>query len=102
MRLVKPYMSFPDALVDAAPAYLGHFINGEEIPDRSRTGDVFNPAVGEVRRKVGLASQSTVSDAVTAAAAAFPAWRQTPPQNVRKFCSVTNSCFRITQKISAS
>ena len=30
--------------------------------------------------KVGLASQSMVSDAVTAAAAAFPAWRQTPPQ----------------------
>jgi malonate-semialdehyde dehydrogenase (acetylating)/methylmalonate-semialdehyde dehydrogenase len=80
MQLEKPCMNSPNTLVGADPAYLGHYINGVEVPDRSRTQDVFNPASGEVTLKVGLASQSTVSDAVTAAAAAFPAWRQTPPQ----------------------
>ena len=73
-------MSSPDTPVDAAPAYLGHYVNGVEVSDRIRTKDVFNPASGEARLKVGLASQSMVSDAVTAAAAAFPAWRRTPPQ----------------------
>ena len=92
----------PDTFVGAEPAYLGHYINGEEVPDRSRTQDVFNPATGEVTLKVGLASQSIVSDAVNAAAAAFPAWRRPRRKNARKFCSATNSCFRITQKISAS
>ena len=77
-------MSSPDTFVGAAePAYLGHYINGEEVPDRSRTQDVFNPASGEVTLKVGLASQSIVSDAVNAAAAAFPAWRQTPQKRAQ-------------------
>ena len=95
-------MNSPDTLVGADPAYLGHYINGGEVPDRSRTQDVFNPASGEVTLKVGLASQSTVSDAVTAAAAALRPGGRPRRKNVRKFCSATSSCFRITQKISAS
>jgi len=48
-------MNSPDTLVGADPAYLGHYINGGEVPDRSRTQDVCNPASGEVTLKVGLA-----------------------------------------------
>ncbi len=57
-----------------------HLINGEitEGTD-NRLQDVFNPATGEVTRQVALASRATVEEAIAAAEAAFPAWRNTPP-----------------------
>ena len=58
---------------------LGHFINGQRIADESRMQDVFNPATGKVARRVALAGKSTVEEAIAAAEAAFPAWRNTPP-----------------------
>jgi malonate-semialdehyde dehydrogenase (acetylating)/methylmalonate-semialdehyde dehydrogenase len=45
----------------------------------ARAGDVFNPATGEVAKKVFFADAADVDAAVGAAAAAFPAWRATPP-----------------------
>jgi malonate-semialdehyde dehydrogenase (acetylating)/methylmalonate-semialdehyde dehydrogenase len=42
-----------------------------------RTGDVFDPATGEVARRVALASTEDVDQAVASAKAAFPAWRAT-------------------------
>ena len=59
---------------------VGHFINGVIVADTQRVQDVFNPATGKVVRQVALASKSTVEDAIAAAQAAFPAWRNTPPQ----------------------
>src|SRR6478672_809069 len=47
----------------------------------SETVSVFNPATAEVLSKVTLADATDVNAAVAAAAAAFPAWRRTPPQN---------------------
>jgi malonate-semialdehyde dehydrogenase (acetylating)/methylmalonate-semialdehyde dehydrogenase len=44
------------------------------------TFDVFNPATSEVLAKVPMADADDVNAAVAAAAAAFPAWRRTPPQ----------------------
>ncbi|QEY23482.1 CoA-acylating methylmalonate-semialdehyde dehydrogenase [Neisseria animalis] len=58
---------------------IGHFINGSIIEDTARTQTVFNPSTGEAARKVALASKTTVEEAVAAAQAAFPAWRNTPP-----------------------
>lgn len=58
---------------------IGHLINGEMINNDTRTQDVFNPATGEASRKVALASKQTVEQAITAAEAAYPAWRNTPP-----------------------
>ena len=58
---------------------LGHFINGASVADTARTQPVFNPATGQVARHVALASKATVEQAIAAAAAAFPAWRDTPP-----------------------
>jgi malonate-semialdehyde dehydrogenase (acetylating)/methylmalonate-semialdehyde dehydrogenase len=57
----------------------GHFINGAVVADTARTQPVFNPATGQVVRQVALASKATVEQAIAAAAAAFPAWRDTPP-----------------------
>jgi malonate-semialdehyde dehydrogenase (acetylating)/methylmalonate-semialdehyde dehydrogenase len=42
---------------------------------------VFNPATSEVLAKVPLAGKEDVDAAVAAAAAAYPAWRRTPPQS---------------------
>ena len=57
-----------------------HHVNGKTAESRSnRFGDVYNPATGEVQARVSLASKAEVDAAVAAAAAAFPAWSQTPP-----------------------
>lgn len=58
---------------------IGHLINGEMRDDAARTQDVFNPSTGEVSKQVALASVETVEEAIAAAQAAFPAWRDTPP-----------------------
>src|SRR5881296_4462101 len=43
--------------------------------------DVINPATGEALAKVPLGSAAEVAAAVEAAAAAFPDWRRTPPED---------------------
>jgi len=56
-----------------------HWINGshaEQAAD-SRFGEITNPATGKVSGRVAFASTATVGEAVAAAAAAFPAWRDT-------------------------
>ena len=58
---------------------VGHLINGElRADDSARTQDVFNPSTGEAQKKVALAIKATVEEAIAAAEAAFPAWRDTP------------------------
>ena len=59
---------------------LSHFINGKKVDGISgRFGDVYNPAIGEVVKLVPLASAAEVRTAIASAAAAFPAWAETPP-----------------------
>mgnify|MGYP001824937259 FL=1 len=58
---------------------VGHFVNGAERSDDNRPLPVTNPATGQVIRQVAMASAGTVAEAVDAAQAAFPAWRDTPP-----------------------
>ncbi|MDL0430261.1 CoA-acylating methylmalonate-semialdehyde dehydrogenase [Marinobacter sp. TBZ242] len=58
---------------------VGHLINGEINNEGERRQPVFNPSTGEVSREVLLASRNTVEQAITAAQAAFPEWRATPP-----------------------
>ncbi len=58
---------------------IGHLINGSVRNDAERTQDVFNPATGETTKQVALASKTTVEEAIAAAQAAYPAWRNTPP-----------------------
>ena len=58
---------------------IGHFINGAYVADTNRPAPVTNPATGEVTKHVAMAARQTVEAAITAAEAAFPAWRNTPP-----------------------
>ncbi|HEV3009177.1 MAG TPA: aldehyde dehydrogenase family protein, partial [Burkholderiales bacterium] len=55
------------------------WINGKAVAPAGRTGEVFNPATGQVTKKVVFSDSCIIDSAVDAAAAAFPAWRDTPP-----------------------
>ena len=57
---------------------IGHLINGDMVSNDVRTQAVFNPATGVAEKKVALASKQTVEQAISAAQAAFPEWRNTP------------------------
>ena len=60
---------------------IGHFIGGKLVKGTSgRSGDVFNPATGEVQAKVAFASRAEVRSAVEAAKKAFPEWASINPQ----------------------
>ncbi len=55
-----------------------HFINGAQVANSSqRTGNVFNPALGEVVRQVSLAETKDAQAAIQAASDAYPSWRDT-------------------------
>ncbi|WP_370278987.1 CoA-acylating methylmalonate-semialdehyde dehydrogenase [Pontibacterium sp.] len=58
---------------------VGHLINGTMVSEADRVQDVYNPATGSVSKQVALASKATVEEAIAAAQAAYPAWRNTPP-----------------------
>lgn len=55
-----------------------HFINGKQVANSSpRTGNVFNPAKGEITKHVALAETKDAKAAIQAAVDAYPAWRDT-------------------------
>ena len=57
---------------------IGHLINGQLNDDHTRTQPVYNPSTGEQSKQVAIASKATVEQAIAAAEAAFPEWRDTP------------------------
>ncbi len=71
-------MGAPEAFTRSTD--IGHFIGGKPVPASSgRSQAVYNPATVAVSCQVQLASAEDVNAAVAAAAAAFPAWADTPP-----------------------
>jgi malonate-semialdehyde dehydrogenase (acetylating) / methylmalonate-semialdehyde dehydrogenase len=60
-----------------ATALIGHLIGGKIVREDSRSQPVYDPATGQVTRRVSLASRATVEAAIAAAQAAFPEWRNT-------------------------
>ncbi len=63
-------------------AKVPQFINGRWIESNAREwADVLNPATGETLAKVPLAGAAEVTKAIDAAAAAYPEWRRTPPED---------------------
>jgi malonate-semialdehyde dehydrogenase (acetylating)/methylmalonate-semialdehyde dehydrogenase len=65
--------------MEARVTTVGHFIGGRSVVDHGRSQEVYDPASGAVARRVALAGRETVEQAIAAAQAAFPAWRDTPP-----------------------
>jgi malonate-semialdehyde dehydrogenase (acetylating)/methylmalonate-semialdehyde dehydrogenase len=61
-------------------AEIGHFIDNKRAAGKSgRSGDVTNPATGEVTAKVAFASEAEIDEAVQVAKKAQLAWAATPP-----------------------
>jgi malonate-semialdehyde dehydrogenase (acetylating)/methylmalonate-semialdehyde dehydrogenase len=76
MAFARKVMNKPaDLKLDIVPFWIG----GKPVSSASRFGDVFNPASGQVTRRVCFADEKAIDAAVKAATAAFPAWRDTPP-----------------------
>lgn len=64
---------------------LRNYINGEfQDAADGRTIEVVNPATGEAYATSPLSGQADVDAAMEAAAAAFPAWRDTTPAERQK------------------
>ena len=56
-----------------------HHVGGAAATAKpERSGDVFDPATGQVARQVAFATEAEVDSTVAAAREAFPAWRDTP------------------------
>ena len=56
------------------------WINGRTVaPVVPRMGDVYNPAIGQVAKRVPYVGAEIVNAAVKAASTALPAWRDSPP-----------------------
>jgi malonate-semialdehyde dehydrogenase (acetylating) / methylmalonate-semialdehyde dehydrogenase len=63
-------------------AKVPHFIDGQWVESHAREwSEIVNPATGESLGKVPLSDAGEVTKAIDAAAAAFPAWRRTPPED---------------------
>ena len=61
--------------LQTVPAWIG----GKAVASAPRYGDVYNPALGQVVKRVAFCDEKAIDAAVQAAAAALPAWRDTPP-----------------------
>jgi malonate-semialdehyde dehydrogenase (acetylating)/methylmalonate-semialdehyde dehydrogenase len=57
---------------------VSHCINGEWISSDAASTPVFNPSTGEVIAQCPAGGSAEINAAVEAAAAAFPAWSETP------------------------
>jgi malonate-semialdehyde dehydrogenase (acetylating)/methylmalonate-semialdehyde dehydrogenase len=63
-------------------AKVPNYINGEWVESSAREWvDVINPATSESLGKVPISDAAEVTKAIDAAAAAYPAWRRTPPED---------------------
>ncbi len=63
-------------------AKVPHYIDGQWVESNAREwSEIVNPATGESLGKVPLSDASEVTRAIDAAAAAYPAWRRTPPED---------------------
>jgi malonate-semialdehyde dehydrogenase (acetylating)/methylmalonate-semialdehyde dehydrogenase len=61
--------------IQSVPAW----IDGKPVSPAGRCGEVYNPATGQVTKRVPFCDASVIDAAVKSAASAFPAWRDTPP-----------------------
>src|SRR6185295_8858371 len=60
-----------DLKLETVPVWIG----GKPVVPQGRMGEVYNPATGQVTRRVPYCNAEVVDSAVKAAAAAYPEWR---------------------------
>lgn len=73
-------------MAQAAELLAGNYVNGAWEPSQTKSAaEIVNPATAESLARIALAGEAEVARAVASAAAAFPAWRRTPPQDRIQF-----------------
>jgi malonate-semialdehyde dehydrogenase (acetylating)/methylmalonate-semialdehyde dehydrogenase len=74
---VEPEQQITDEVQDdpSGADRIPHFIDGQRRWGAGETAPVFNPALGRPVSEVPLAGSDEVGEAIAAASAAFPAWR---------------------------
>jgi len=73
-------------MAQAAELLAGNYVNGAwESSQTKSAAEIVNPATTESLARIALAGEAEVARAVASAAAAFPAWRRTPPQDRIQF-----------------
>jgi malonate-semialdehyde dehydrogenase (acetylating) / methylmalonate-semialdehyde dehydrogenase len=83
--------------LETVPAWIG----GKAVASAARHGEVFNPATGQVTKKVVFADAGMIDAAVKAAAAAYPEWRDTPPVRRARIMQEFLSLLKENQKALA-
>jgi malonate-semialdehyde dehydrogenase (acetylating)/methylmalonate-semialdehyde dehydrogenase len=82
--------------------HIGHYLGGRLVAGTGATGDVFNPATGELSGKVAMGGAAEVDAAVAAALAAWPAWAATPPlRRARVMFRFKENLERAAKRIAA-
>src|SRR5580693_6746316 len=83
VSMIGPGASSKRGIYDMASVReLTHYYGGEWSGNKSAEyREVMNPATGEALARAPVASKEDVNAAVAAAAAAYPAWRRTPPED---------------------
>lgn len=81
-----------------------NFINGDwRRPASTEFFDVTNPATSELLARTPMSTPADVDAAVQAAAAAFPAWRRTPPgERIRYLFTFRNLLEEHIDELSGS
>src|SRR5436305_3946114 len=75
----EPFMSIPTSPCEAQQAVVPLLVGGRfERSASSRLGDVFNPSTGAVQARGPFCTAEEIDQAVRTAAAALPAWSETP------------------------
>ena len=67
----KPAEFDPHVKLDTVPVW----INGKAVIPQGRMGEVYNPATGQVTKRVPFCNDEVIDAAVKAASAALPEWR---------------------------
>jgi malonate-semialdehyde dehydrogenase (acetylating) / methylmalonate-semialdehyde dehydrogenase len=83
--------------LETVPAWIG----GKPVASAARHGEVFNPATGQVTKKVVFADAGMIDAAVKAATAAYPEWRDTPPVRRARIMQEFLSLLKKNQKALA-
>jgi malonate-semialdehyde dehydrogenase (acetylating) / methylmalonate-semialdehyde dehydrogenase len=76
---VSTLPSRPPGAAPAAIDTVPHWIGGRGVAGTGPQLEVFNPATGQVARRVALATAEEVRAAIASARGAWPAWADTPP-----------------------
>ena len=58
--------------------HIEHFIDGNLVSFEEENLKVYNPASGEIKSTVSIASKETISKAITSSKNAFSTWSTTP------------------------